>query len=308
METQVAPAAAPITSFEALEALGGPGAGNPLSAAVTRLTGGAPDPSSVFLSLGGEGAANRLALAVASFVQGLPAVSRQNLTAQWLEKNYAEVFANLRTRISRRMRKSREMGLVDDHVQGFLARLVERDDLADYLRAGLPIKPSVLNVWATQYASTEVRGWGTQADLRTSRGARTARERVLEQETREAEKAPPGAPPRKVPVSRSVAVAETVREVVTNRDAGPGESLDRDLWDPSAVPADEMLVQREHHTAAKRLLGRLAHGENAAHVAVIRGVLAGRPLAAVAAAHGIAPADVTAFADRFRTLLASAPR
>lgn len=105
-----------------------------------------------------------------------PASIKPNATACWLDENMARVWPALTSMIATKMVKSKELDVVDDHVQAFLTRLIERDTLAPFLARGETPKMSVLRIWAYQSACTELRRWGVDASLRTTRTARTARE------------------------------------------------------------------------------------------------------------------------------------
>lgn len=99
-----------------------------------------------------------------------------SLTAQWMRDNYARIYPMLVQHLTNKMPRSRDLSVIEDHVQTALARMIERDTLAPFLRDGKSVKPSVLRVWAYQSASTELRRWGVDASLRKTRGAKTARE------------------------------------------------------------------------------------------------------------------------------------
>lgn len=116
------------------------------------------------------------ALAVAHGEEEASPPAAMNLTGRWLEENYARVFPALVEHLTAKMPVSHGFSVIEDHVQTVLMRFVERDTLAPFLREGKTVKLSVLGVWAYQSASTELRRWGTDASLRVTRGAKTARE------------------------------------------------------------------------------------------------------------------------------------
>lgn len=137
-----------------------------------------PEPLSngeVFEALGGSVAVNPMAVAFSGMMN--PSRPQTNATAKWLATNYARVRKELEAHLSSKLRTSRTIGVVEDHVSTFLVRLIQRDYLEPYISSGRKVQDCVLKVWAYQAACTEFRGWGTDASLRKTRGALTARER-----------------------------------------------------------------------------------------------------------------------------------
>jgi hypothetical protein len=98
-----------------------------------------------------------------------------NRTARWLCAN-PSVRATLVNHICHKLVPSDRMGLVEDHVQGFLTNLIAADRLASPKGEGREVNHQALQVWAYQSACTELRRWGADASTRASRGAKTSRE------------------------------------------------------------------------------------------------------------------------------------
>lgn len=159
-----------------------------------------------------------------------------NLTSQWLAKNGKEIFTMLVDHLSHKLPTSRRVSVIEDHVQTFLCRLVEKDTLASHLAAGKTPLPSVLRIWAWQSACTEMRGWGVDASLRKSRGAKTNRDRLAD-----AGKLP------SVIVQSPHAVIERRFEVEN------GEFV-TDLHDPHVASVEDSLVTSDLLDRARELL------------------------------------------------------
>lgn len=103
--------------------------------------------------------------------------SHGNLTSQWLDKNWERVLPSLRAYIRDRLPVSRTIKTLDDHLQQFALKMIEKDRFRERLLQGEEIQLSVLKIWCLQTACTQIRGWGTDASLRASRGALTTRNR-----------------------------------------------------------------------------------------------------------------------------------
>lgn len=164
------------------------------------------------------------------------APASENLTSRWLAKNGPGTRTMLVDHLTRKLPTSRRVSVVEDHVQTFLLRLVERDTLGPFLREGKRIQPSVLRVWAYQSACTEMRGWGVDASLRKSRGAKTNRDRLAD-----AGKLP------QVVIQSPEAVVERRYEVEN------GEVV-TDTHDPSARSVEDNVISSELFGQALSLL------------------------------------------------------
>jgi hypothetical protein len=108
-------------------------------------------------------------------------LGKENLTSRWVRVNWPKVGPEIRNVIVKTYPRSAAMGVADEHLQGFVTRLIARNDLADHIRSGQKVLTSVLCAWAKQYVASEIRTWGTDGDARASRQARTpANLRALE--------------------------------------------------------------------------------------------------------------------------------
>lgn len=188
-----------------------------------------------------------------------------NLTAEWFKTNYATVYPLLVQHLSMKMARSRELGVAEDHVQEFVARLVAKDTLASYLTKGENPKLSVLRVWAYQSACTEIRRWGVDADARTTRCAKTSRE---------------------VQQGRAwhvIQSADTAREVSSK--GGEDESCStHDLYDPEASSPEDISTRRSQLINIRRMLTRSGHGKL---IPVVDGLLEGKSLTELMATCGV---------------------
>lgn len=189
---------------------------------------------------------NALACAAIAVARGEdPTVSSVNLTARWMQENYTSVFPMLVSHLTMKMPRSRELAVVEDHVQTVLTRLVERDTLAPFLRDGKSVKPSVLRIWAYQSASTELRRWGADASTRMTRGAKTSRE---------------------VKAGKSWRVPQTanpVREVVRERE---DTITTPDLHDPSEATPEDTVARKSRVDMVRRHLARIGQSHLVAAV------------------------------------------
>jgi len=165
-----------------------------------------------------------------------PLPARGNATAQWLAVHGKSTRTMLIEHLSHKLPTSRCISVVEDHVQTFFCRLVEKDTLATWIASGKTVLPSVLRVWAFQSAVTEIRGWGVDASLRKSRGAKTNRDRMADA----------GNLPLVV-IHSPDAVIER-RYLVENS----GEVVD--LHDPNAVSVEDSLIADETMARAKALI------------------------------------------------------
>ena len=204
-------------------------------AALAVARGDAPEDAVVEAFDGCRSPLARAALGVARDEQEAPCKppAKVNLTAQWVRDNYTSIYPMLVSHLSMKMPRSRELAVVEDHVQTALARMVERDTLAPFLRDGKAVKPSVLRIWAYQSASTELRRWGADASTRVTRGAKTSREV-------KAGKA-----------WRVVQSANTAREVIRDRE---DLTTAADLHDPNEASPEDNLAAKSRVDMVRRHL------------------------------------------------------
>lgn len=155
-------------------------------------------------------------------------LGRETLTAKWVRENWGKVEPEIRNILIRTFPKSHAMGVVDEHLQGFVCRLLSRDDLAPHIRGGHRVLTSVLCAWAKQYVSSEIRTWGTDGACRSSRQARTpANLRALES--------------KDVSHKSFRSSPETVKRVVVVEDDGDTST---DFVSPDLSPEERVNIQR----------------------------------------------------------------
>lgn len=174
-----------------------------------------------------------------------------NITAEWMKTHYHEVFTILVQHLNAKMTRSRDLGVVEDHVQRLITRLIERDQLSPLLTKGENPKLSVLRVWAYQSACTELRRWGVDASLRASRSAKTSRE-VQQGKS-----------------WRVIQSANTAREVI-REDEGIN-----DLYDPSATSPEDIIARKSRVAMVRKALMRFGRADL---IPVVDGLLAGQSM------------------------------
>ena len=211
------------------------------------------------------GSETPLALAVRSAVYDTSAPPKTNHTAQWL-KGSPEVYRVLVKHLSAKMHRSRHLGLVEDHVQTFITRLIEKDTLAPFVLGGKTVRLSVLRIWAYQSASTEFRRWGVDADLRVSRGAKTAREIQAGVSWH--------------PVQSASAACEVLLE----------DGRAKDYHDPSAPSPEESASRNSRVDEVRRALVRMGQPHL---VPVVDGLLEGRSLTEIQETYGVTRDQIT---------------
>lgn len=205
-----------------------------------------------------------------------------NLTSGWLKTHGVRVRSMLVSFLTGKLTTSRRMDLIEDHVQTFLCRLVERDTLRDHLVEGKEPSPSVLRIWLMQSAATELRGWGTDASLRSSRGAKTHRDRLVDAGKK---------------VAAPVVHANPVREVASVSDSGDVSS---DYFDGKASPEDAMADRQMIEVYRRRIREKL----NERHAAVFDSLLEGAKRREVAEEQGLTTAQVAVMISQIREVVA----
>jgi hypothetical protein len=193
-----------------------------------------------------------------------------NVTAQWLAQNAKEVYKTLVGHLNSKMQRSSELGVVEDHVQEFLARLVNDDRLAPLLTTGETPKLAVLRVWAYQSACTELRRWGVDATLRATRNAKTSRE------------------VQKGKDFQPVQSPHAASEITTLSDDG-SEST-HDLCDPMAPSPEDVSARRSRVDHVRATLIRKGQSHL---VPVVDGLLEGQTLQELQIAHGVSETQIT---------------
>jgi hypothetical protein len=214
-----------------------------------------------------------------------PKPRKVNLTAQWLASNGTKTRRMLVDYLGQKLQTSRQIDVVEDHVQTFLCRLVEKDQLAPYLELGKPIQPGVLRVWAYQSACTEIRGWGVDASLRQSRGAKTHRDRQADA--------------GKLPV---VAIHSTESAVERRYEVENGEVVS-DLFDPHAEDAEDALVSAETLERAREVVLRKIAGAGPRYAALFDALVDGGKRATLASEAGVSRNRMASMLSRIREVL-----
>lgn len=270
-------------SFDCVLALFGRHGVSPLAEAVRESVDEAPTGESVLTMLGGPHTSSILGCAVR---ECLPAPEvKSNLTSAWLGKNGREVRRMLVEHLTHKLQTSRRISVIEDHVQAFLLRLVERDTLRPVLAEGKEPQASVLRIWAYQSACTELRGWGVDAALRTSRGAKTNRDRLAES----------GKLPTVVVTSEEAAIER--RYEVEN-----GEVVS-DIYDPHARSAEDEMVSAETMERARSLVLRKIAGAGPRYAALFDALVDGSKRADLASEAGVSRNRMASMLARIREVL-----
>jgi hypothetical protein len=110
----------------------------------------------------------------------------RNLTAEWLGEMFSvpggmtksPLYASIVKTVASKLPVSAASDMVEDHVQQFLLRLMDRDSLHDRIRSGQNITVSHLSTYAVRSACSDIRSMGTNPVCREIYGARTETERL----------------------------------------------------------------------------------------------------------------------------------
>lgn len=254
------------TAGEALQAVGGSAAVNPLA---TVLRSMAPDATAREMEsealdlLGGDTATNPLADAVLGLSEPRNQYKRPgqpgNLTSVWVAQNWSRVRPKILESLRRGFPTSNRAGEAEDLLQTWVLKLMDRDHLAPYIALGEPIKVAVLQHWAMQAATSEIRGMGVDAAARTLHGAQTVRERSGTRTT--------------------VNSANPVRAAYPKGDRGDGKKPNptlRDYFDPEATDVEDVLHRQKCLDGIRDALrkGRTPEDGNR-YVALFNGMIMG---------------------------------
>jgi hypothetical protein len=234
-------------------------------------------------ALGGEYTASPLGRAVLAVRDEESA--RPNLTAGWLKTHGPRVRVMLVSFLTAKLTTSRRMDLIEDHVQTFLCRLVERDTLRDHLVEGKEPSPSVLRIWLMQSAATELRGWGVDASLRVSRGAKTNRDRLVDAGKKVA-----------APVIHESPVVE-ISSFYENGD------VYTDYFDPKATSPEGAAIDLQMIEVYRR---RIREKLTERHAALFDSLVEGAKRREVAEEQGLTTGQVTAMLARIREVVTDA--
>lgn len=208
-----------------------------------------------------------------------------NITTQWLDANGVEVTQMLIKHLSIKLKTSRKIHLIEDHVQVFLIRIMERDTLAPYIKSGKNPTFNVLKIWAYQSACTEMRGWGVDADLRTSRGAKTNRDQLVER--------------GKLPA----VVIHTGDSVVERRYEIENGEYVGDLYNPHARNVEAELISAETLRASRALIRRKLARTNPHCETLFNAMLEGEKQVDIAEAHGLSRSQAGVLISQIREVL-----
>lgn len=219
--------------------------------------------------------------------ESLNQAPKGNLTSQWLAKNGASIRSMLVEHLSHKLPTSRRIAVIEDHVHEFLKRLIEKDTLASYLAVGKPPQPSVLRIWVYQSACTEMRGWGVDASLRKSRGAKTNRDRLAD-----AGKMP------QVVVQSSEAIVERRYEVEN------GEFV-TDLHDPNAASVEDTMARGDLSNLVREMLANRKN-RSANYKALVEALVSDEKQAALALQLGMTPEGMSSILNRLRDVVGEA--
>lgn len=228
------------------------------------------------MALHGEGSIKTLARAVEAVVKftttpaSIPATNR---TAEWMKAHGKLAFESITKYLDGKMVRSKELGVVEDHIQTLFTRLIEKDTLSQFLADGRTVKMSVLRVWAYQSACTELRRWGVDASLRATRNAKTSRE--VQQ----------GVGFRQI---QSPNAARQVSQRTTN--GAPNGAPNFDLYDPSAPTPEESASRNSRVDEVRRALVRMGQPHL---VPVVDGLLEGRSLTEIQETYGVTRDQIT---------------
>lgn len=230
------------------------------------------------MALHGEGSVKTLARAVEAVVKFTTApatapATTPNLTAEWMRTHGKTAFESITKYLDGKMVRSKELNVVEDHTQTFLARLIEKDTLAQFITNGGAVKMTVLRMWAYQSACTELRRWGVDASLRATRNAKTSRE--VQQ----------GVGFRQI---QSPNAARQVIQKTSN--TTPNGAPDFDLYDPSAPSPEESASRNSRVDEVRRALVRMGQPHL---VPVVDGLLEGRSLTEIRETYGVTGDQIT---------------
>lgn len=253
---------------------------NAVGSAVRGVLGASVDAGTVAEMVG-----NPEVSAVAGAVTALHTAeieSGRNLTAEWFRDHYATVRPRFIAYLAARLPMSVSLGVVEDHVAEWVAKAIQKDVLRAHLQGGETVNPSALQVWCMQAAVSEIRGWGTDASLRSSRGARTTRE-------------------------RAGAVTSAHREdsvgVALSGEAG-SDSETRDYYDRHSESVEETIDRDQRAEVIRAAIrARFREADRGYALAVFNGLMEGSTVADIANTTGLDPDRVKSFFPKFRALV-----
>jgi len=106
-----------------------------------------------------------------------------NETSRWLEEHLAggvtsELYLKMYSYMAKRLPVSACSGQIDDHIQTFLLRFINRNGLRKILQKGDMVPYSKVCSWAVNSGRSDARDYGSEPVCRTLYHARTERERL----------------------------------------------------------------------------------------------------------------------------------
>lgn len=110
-----------------------------------------------------------------------------NVTAQWFTKHLtpskgesdSELMRMMRGALMRHMPLSVRRGLIEDHIQNFIVRVIHRDSFAQVLASGEEVPYSKVASYCVNSGRSDARDMGTDPVCREMMGARTDKERRM---------------------------------------------------------------------------------------------------------------------------------
>jgi hypothetical protein len=118
--------------------------------------------------------------------QAVSEAPRKNATAQWLDEHLkptaggrSQLMTMLDASLRRHMPVSSRAGLIEDHINTFVMRVIHRDAFAKHLVDGAALPYSKVVSYCVNSGRTDARDMGTNPVCRELYGARTDRERLL---------------------------------------------------------------------------------------------------------------------------------
>ena len=265
----------PISTLDSINSRSFVGGNNLVTGAVLEVQAG-----DAAMALHGAGSHKHLARAIEAVVNfaTTPApIPATNRTAEWMKAHGKLAFESITKFLNGKMVRSKELGVVEDHIQTLFTRLIERDTLSQFLAEGRTVKMSVLRVWAYQSACTELRRWGVDAALRATRNAKTSRE--VQQGVG----------------FRQIQSPNAARQVTRNRQHSTQNGTmnlapNFDLYDPSAPSPEESASRNSRVDEVRRALVRMGQPHL---VPVVDGLLEGRSLTEIQETYGVTRDQIT---------------
>lgn len=176
-----------------------------------------------------------------------------NVTSEFLQKRLAEtgglrgtLYGLMESAVKAKLPMSATIGIVDDHIQTCMLKLVQRDALRERILSGTKVTDSHLATYAVRSGFTDIRRDGTEPVCREMYGARTERERSkmkAERERREREE------------QEGFEVRPTVtkdKRITWHRDDGEWMTI-ADVEDTEAVDGDVAMAQMAFEDTWQRI-------------------------------------------------------